>query len=179
MQPPTRCLVSSTSPVFISWIFQDLELGFYFGLIYDEVVENKKIVLVGGCFDILHYGHIHFLKKAKLLGNHLVVAIESDQNVKKLKGKERPIHNQNQRREILESLSFVDEVIILKNVMADKDYLDLVQKVRPLVIAVTTGDSMIEKKIDHAKTVGAKVIEIENTEVPSTTKIAKLIKLEK
>lgn len=142
-------------------------------------MKNKKIVLVGGCFDILHYGHIHFLKKAKLLGNYLIVALESDQNVKRLKGKERPIHNQIQRQEILESLNFVDEVIILKDEMADKDYLELVQKIRPLVIAITTGDSMFEKKTNHAMTVGAKVLEIENIEALSTTKITKLLKLEK
>lgn len=142
-------------------------------------MKNKKVVLVGGCFDILHYGHIHFLKKAKLLGNYLIVALESDKNVKRLKGKERPIHNQIQRQEILESLDFVDEVIVLKDEMADKDYLELVQKIRPFVIATTAGDSMIEKKTNHAKTVGAKVIEIENIEALSTTKIIKLLKLEK
>ena len=69
-----------------------------------------KKVLVGGVFDIIHYGHVHFLKNAKSLGDHLVVALESDKNVKRLKGEKRPIHNQNQRREMLESLEFVDEV---------------------------------------------------------------------
>lgn len=135
-------------------------------------------VLVGGVFDILHYGHIHFLKEAKSLGDYLIIAIESDTNVKKLKGDNRPFHTQEQRREILESLSFVDKVVILKNVMTDKDYSDLVEEVRPLYIAVTKGDTMIDKKKIHADKVGAKVIEIEKVDVPSTTQIAKLLDLE-
>jgi len=142
-------------------------------------MKNKKIVLVGGCFDILHYGHIHFLKKAKLLGNHLVVAIESDKNIKRLKGSQRPFHNQGQRKEILESLNFVDEVITLKDKMTDADYLKMVQEVQPLVIAITTGDLIIEKKKSHAKKVGARIVEIEKIDTASTTKIAKLLKLEK
>jgi len=75
----------------------------------------KKKVLVGGCFDILHYGHIHFLKNARALGDYLVIALESDKNIKRIKGSFRPIHDQDKRREILESLNFVDEVIILKD----------------------------------------------------------------
>jgi FAD synthetase len=142
------------------------------------IVNKSKRVLVGGVFDILHYGHIHFLKSAKKLGDYLVVAIEPDARVKKLKGNTRPFHNQNQRREILESLSFVDEVIILKDEMTDADYLKLCQEVRPLYIAVTKGDPIIEKKKLHAKRVGAKIIEIEKINVPSTTQIAKLLKLE-
>jgi FAD synthetase len=140
--------------------------------------QTQKKVLVGGCFDILHYGHIHFLKRAKELGDYLVVALESDKNIQRLKGTNRPFHTQEQRREILESLKFVDEVIILKDEMHDSDYLELVNKVRPYLIAVTKGDNMIEKKRQHARTVLAKVIEIEKDEVPSTTQIAKLLEIE-
>lgn len=142
--------------------------------------KTKKIrkVLVGGCFDILHYGHIHFLKESKKLGNYLIVAIESDKRIKKLKGEKRPFHSQNQRREILESLSFVDEVIILKDEMKDLDYFELVERVRPAIIAVTEGDLMIEKKKNHAKKVGAKVIEIAKINIPSTSQIAKLLEID-
>jgi rfaE bifunctional protein nucleotidyltransferase chain/domain len=138
----------------------------------------RKVVLVGGVFDILHFGHIHFLKKAKALGNYLVVAIESDKNVKRLKGTGRPIHTQKQRRDMLGSLSFVDEVIILKDKMRDSDYLELVTRVDPLIIAVTKGDPILEKKKEHAKKVGAKVIEIPKIKVASTSKIAKLLGIE-
>jgi len=137
-----------------------------------------KKVLVGGVFDILHFGHIHFLREAKKLGDILVVALESDKNVKRLKGNSRPFHSQNQRREILESLTFVDEVIILKDEMKDIDYLELVETVQPLIIAVTSGDLMIEKKKGHAQKISAKVIEIPKIKVPSTTQIAKLLELE-
>jgi FAD synthetase len=139
---------------------------------------TRTIVLVGGCFDILHYGYIHFLKKAKSLGNYLIVAIESDKNVKRLKGSGRPIHSQKQRKEILESLKFVDKVIILKDNMADKDYFKLVGKIHPSIIAVTKGDSAFNKKKEQAKTVGAKIIEIPKIKSPSTTQIAKLLKLD-
>lgn len=137
-----------------------------------------KKVLVGGVFDILHYGHIQFLKKAKALGDYLIIALESDANVKKLKGISRPIHNQKQRKEILESLSFVNEVLILKDEMHDQDYRELVKRVRPFAIAVTKGDPILEKKKTHGKLVGAEVVEIEKIDVPSTTRIAKLLRLE-
>lgn len=138
----------------------------------------KRIVLAGGVFDILHFGHIHFLREAKKLGDILVVALESDKNVKRLKGNSRPFHSQNQRREILESLTFVDEVIILKDEMHDVDYFELVDRVRPCTIAVTHGDPILEKKKAHARTVEAKVIEIPKIKVPSTTQIAKLLEME-
>ena len=140
--------------------------------------QKTEVVLVGGCFDILHYGHIHFLKKAKALGDYLVVALESDKNIKRLKGKSRPIHDQNKRREMLESLSFVNEVVVLKDKMTDQDYQNLVARVRPFAIAVTEGDPILKKKQEQAKNIGAKVVEIPKINVPSTTKIAQLLKIE-
>lgn len=138
----------------------------------------KRIVLVGGVFDILHFGHVHFLKKAKSLGDYLVVAIESDKRVKKLKGANRPFHSQKQRKEILESLNFVDKVLILKDEMTDLDYFKLVKKIRPSIIAVTYGDPMIAKKKDHAKKIGASVTKIKKLDVSSTTQIAKLLEID-
>jgi len=139
---------------------------------------KNKVVLVGGCFDILHYGHISFLKKAKKLGDYLIVALESDANTKKLKGPSRPIHNQRQRKEILESLNFIDQVIELPDVMKDEDYSRLVETISPDILAVTEGDPMIEKKSAHAKKIGAKVVKIAKVKVPSTTQIAKLLEIE-
>lgn len=133
---------------------------------------------MGGVFDILHYGHIHFLKKARALGDHLVVALESDKNVRRLKGDKRPIHDQNQRREMLESLHFVDEVIILKDEMKDEDYFNLVRSVKPQILAVTYGDPILAKKQKQAKEVGAIVVEIPKIMAPSTSQIAKLLELE-
>lgn len=138
-------------------------------------MKNNKIVLVGGCFDILHYGHVYFLKKAKSLGNTLVVALESDENTKKLKGHKRPIHTQKQRAEILKSLKFVDKVISLP---PSPDYPKLTRDVRPSVIAVTEGDPILKKKEVQAKEIGAKVIIVPEIKTPSTTQIAKLLKIE-
>jgi len=141
-------------------------------------MDEKKKVLVGGCFDILHYGHVCFLKEAKKKGDYLIVALESDENTKRLKGPSRPIHNQKQRREILESLNFIDEVISLPEMKGDEDYKNLVKNLKPSVIAITQGDEMKSKKGEYAKQIGAKVVEIPKVSVPSTSQIAKLIGLE-
>ena len=112
------------------------------------------------------------------MGNYLVVALESDKNVKRLKGPSRPIHDQNMRREMLESLHFVDEVIILADEMKDKDYFELVKKVRPQIIAVTAEDPVLGKKQKQAKEIGAIVIEIPKVKTPSTSQIARLLEIE-
>lgn len=137
-----------------------------------------KKVIVGGCFDLLHYGHISFLKKARDLGDTLIVLLESDEKVRKLKGDTRPIHNQNQRKEMLESLSCVDEVIILPAVTTDQFYIDLIDQIRPDVIVVTEGDPMLEKKRQQAESFGAKLVVIPKTHTPSTSQLAKLLGLE-
>jgi len=141
-------------------------------------METKKIVLVGGCFDLLHYGHISFLKQAKALGNYLVVALESDENVKVSKGDSRPIHTQEQRQEMLKSLSFVDEVIPLPPMNLDIQYFQLVEKIHPQIIAVTEGDPVVDKKLKQAEQVGAKLVVIPKVHTPSTSQLAKLLGLE-
>src|SRR3989344_8872455 len=75
--------------------------------------QGKRIVLVGGCFDILHLGHIKFLESAKKLGDCLFVLLENDESVLRLKGKDRPINNQTERAQDLSSLSIVDYVVLL------------------------------------------------------------------
>lgn len=139
---------------------------------------NKKIVLVGGCFDLLHFGHISFLKQAKALGDHLVVALESDENVRRKKGDARPIHNQSQRKEMLEALSFVDEVISLSPIHGFDEYLDMVNKVHPAIIAVTEGDPKVTQKQLQADKVQAKLVIIPKIHTPSTSQLAKLLGLE-
>ncbi|HKB88536.1 MAG TPA: adenylyltransferase/cytidyltransferase family protein [Patescibacteria group bacterium] len=135
-------------------------------------------VLVGGVFDILHHGHVNFLKEAKKNGDYLVVALESDETTKRLKGPGRPVHNQKQRREMLESLNFVDEVISLPEMNSDEDYKKLVEKIKPNIIAITEGDNMKSKKKRHADLVKAKLVEIKKISDLSSTKLAKLIGLE-
>ena len=74
--------------------------------------KNKmKVAFTNGCFDILHLGHLEILTKSKEFGDRLIVAVNSDESVRKLKGKERPINNFQTRSNILASFSFVDYVI--------------------------------------------------------------------
>lgn len=137
-----------------------------------------KKVLVGGCFDFIHFGHISFLKQAKAFGDHLVVALESDENVRLSKGETRPIHSQLERQEMLRALSFVDEVIPLPIMKTDQEYFDLVNQVKPTVIAITQGDPIKNKKLEHAQRVGAELIEIPKIHTPSTSQLAKLLGIE-
>ena len=67
--------------------------------------------MTNGCFDIIHPGHIDFLMKSKQLGDILIVAINSDNSVKKLKGKERPINNLHERIKVLSSIKYIDHII--------------------------------------------------------------------
>ena len=77
-----------------------------------KIDTNTGIVLTNGVFDILHKGHIELLKFSKMQGTKLIVAIDSDRRVKELKGNDRPINNQEDRRRILETNRYVDEVVI-------------------------------------------------------------------
>lgn len=148
------------------------------GCILKRSVMTKKVVLVGGCFDLLHYGHISFLKQAKSSGDYLVVALESDENVRRMKGDTRPIHIQKERKEMLEALSFVDEVIALPPMRGDRDYYEFVRAMRPAVIALTEGDPQKVKKSEQAHEIGATIIEIPKIHTPSTSQLAKLLGLE-
>ena len=73
---------------------------------------NQKIVFTNGCFDILHYGHLRLLYESKKLGHKLIVALNDDESVKRLKGRGRPIHNQEQRIFSISSIIFVDLIIL-------------------------------------------------------------------
>ena len=143
-----------------------------------KTIHKGRVVLVGGCFDLLHYGHVKFLKEAKKIGDYLIVALESDENVRRMKGDIRPIHTQAQRKEMLESLSFIDEVISLLPMRTDQAYFDLVTKIKPAVIAVTDGDPVIDKKREQAKLVGAQLVVIPKIHTPSTSQLVKLLGLE-
>ncbi len=137
-----------------------------------------KTVLVGGCFDLLHFGHISFLQKAKNLGDLLIVALESDENVKRMKGTSRPIHTQEQRKRMLEALSCVDKIISLPTMNSDVEYASLVLKVHPNIIAITEGDVMTDKKRNHANSINASLVIIPKIHTPSTSQLAKLLDLE-
>ena len=78
----------------------------------------ENIVFTNGVFDIIHTGHVELLNFAKSMGNKLIVGINSDDAVKRLKGDNRPINNQNDRKKVLESLDMVDQVIIFDDIEA-------------------------------------------------------------
>lgn len=87
-------------------------------------------IFTNGCFDILHRGHIEMLKASKALGDYLVVGLNTDKSVSNLKGPNRPINNEADRKVLLESLGFVDEVILF-----DEDTpLELIKKIKPDII---------------------------------------------
>ena len=90
-------------------------------------LKDKKIVFTNGCFDILHPGHIHILSKAKSLGDILVVGLNSDLSVKKLKGDKRPLVGEDDRSRVLLSLRFVDYVIIFNELTP----LKVIKKIKP------------------------------------------------
>lgn len=138
--------------------------------------EDKTIVLVGGCFDILHVGHIRFLKEAKKYGDFLFVLLESDQTIRRAKGEYRPINSQKDRADILSSFFNVDYVIMLPQFNIDKDYDHLISKIRPDIIAATKGDPNIRHKKRQAKMLNAKVINvISNISNRSTSNLIKLL----
>ncbi len=118
--------------------------------------QYKKIVLVGGCFDIFHYGHLIFLKKAKTVGDFLIILLESDDFIRSSKKRE-PIHNQNQRAEILSSISYVDLIVKIPYLKSDKQYLNVVKIIQPAIIAVSENDVNFEKKERQAKIINGKI----------------------
>ena len=101
--------------------------------------ENKKIVFTNGCFDIIHPGHIHVLSQAKLLGDILVVGLNSDKSVKNLKGKERPLVNESDRAKILLSIKYVDYVTIFD----ESTPKDIIEKIKPDTL-VKGGDYIVD-----------------------------------
>jgi len=76
--------------------------------------QGKKLVFTNGCFDLIHIGHIRYLRRAKAMGDYLVVGLNSDRSVRKIKGEKRPIMSEKERGEILASLWFVDYVVIFQ-----------------------------------------------------------------
>jgi rfaE bifunctional protein nucleotidyltransferase chain/domain len=93
--------------------------------------ENRKLVLTNGCFDILHRGHAEYLYKSSLLGDALLIAINSDNSVKQLKGPERPLVKEIDRAYVLSCLSYIDAVVIFKDVRCT----ELIQKLKPDIYA--------------------------------------------
>lgn len=115
---------------------------------------GKRIAFTNGCFDLLHPGHIHTLTQAKALGDVLVVGINSDASVKRLKGPQRPILNENERALLLAALEAVDYVTFFE----EDTPFELIRLLRPQVL-VKGGDWSLES------VVGREIVEAEGGEV--------------
>ena len=105
---------------------------------------NKRVVFTNGCFDILHVGHIKYLQEAKSQGDLLVVGLNADASVKRLKGPERPLNVQEDRGEVLAALAAVDFVTLFE----EDTPLELIKAVQPDVL-VKGGDWPVEKIVGH------------------------------
>ena len=96
---------------------------------------GEKIVFTNGCFDIIHFGHVHYLKEAKSLGDKLVVGVNSDASVQHLKGKHRPINTLSERIKVLEAIRHIDLIITFE----EDTPLQLIEIIQPDVL-VKGGD---------------------------------------
>lgn len=139
---------------------------------FREDNKDKTIVFTNGCFDILHIGHLRYMQEASTYGDVLVVGLNSDASVKRLKGNDRPINSQEDRAELLSALEFVDYVIIFEE---DTPY-NLIKKIQPDVL-VKGGDyspeNVVGKDIVEAR--GGKLKLLQFVEGKSTTGIIKKI----
>ena len=134
---------------------------------------GNSIVFTNGCFDILHYGHVDYLEKARAMGDKLVVGLNSDASVSRFKGTDRPIQDQNSRARILASLQFVDLVVLF-----DEDTpKDLISALIPNVL-VKGSDYLAENIVgaEVVKKTGGEVKTIDFVPGYSTSRIIEKIK---
>ena len=134
---------------------------------------GKKVVFTNGCFDILHQGHIYLLSKAADLGDKLIVGLNSDESVKRLKGSGRPINPESTRTLVLSALEMVDAVIVFE----EDTPLQLIQKLQPDIL-VKGGDYFPESVVgaDIVRSRGGSVVIVDYIPGQSTTAIAEKMK---
>lgn len=131
-------------------------------------IQGKKVVFTNGCFDILHAGHVTYLSEAKKLGDVLIVGLNSDDSVRRLKGASRPVNEQQDRAYVLDALASVDYVCIFE----EDTPLELIEKVIPDVL-VKGGDYRVEDIVgaDIVGKNGGEVIVLPFVKGKSTTSI--------
>ncbi len=134
--------------------------------------EGQRVVFTNGCFDLLHPGHIRYLQQARALGDSLMVALNSDASVRKLKGEGRPILKQAERAEVLAALACVDYVTIF----AEETPRELIAELLPDVL-VKGGDWSVDTIVgrEEVETAGGKVLSLAFIEGVSTTEIIERI----
>jgi len=135
-------------------------------------IEGRKVVFTNGCFDILHRGHVELLEKAKSLGDFLIVALNGDSSMKKIKGEKRPILDENDRAYILVSLKCVDAVCLFD----EETPAEIINKLKPDVL-VKGGDYKINEVVgrESVYNVGGEVVIIPLVEGKSTKEIIEKI----
>ena len=137
--------------------------------------DEKKVVFTNGCFDILHAGHVRYLNAAKALGDVLIVGLNSDESVRRLKGEGRPVNPAADRAEVLAALRAVDHVVVFGEATAE----ELVRQLKP-DIYVKGGDYSLET-LPEAKIVGSyggKTVLIPMVEGRSTTNVIRRLQNE-
>ncbi len=142
-------------------------------IVHKQKQDGKKIVFTNGCFDIIHAGHIKYLQEAKELGDILIIGLNSDSSIKKLKGKERPINSQADRAVVLGGLSTVDYVVIFK----EDTPFNLIKHIKPDIL-VKGGDWKVEEIVgsDIVLSYNGQVKSLSFIEQTSTSLIIKKIK---
>ena len=135
--------------------------------------KGKKIAFTNGCFDILHVGHVRYLREAKKTADVLVLALNSDSSVRSIKGEKRPLMNEKERAEIIAALEFIDFVTIFPELTP----LELINYLKPDIL-IKGGDWPEEKVIgrEEIKKWGGRVAIIPEVEGKSTTNIVEKIK---
>ena len=133
---------------------------------------GKKIVFTNGCFDILHAGHVDYLSKARRLGDILIVGLNSDSSVKKIKGKSRPVNKESDRAKVLSSLYFVDYITLFNETTPE----NLIKKVKPDIL-VKGGDWKVEDIVggSFVRSCGGKIKSIPFLKGYSTTSVIERI----
>jgi len=141
-------------------------------LALDIKKQGKTMVFTNGCFDILHIGHVRYLKESAKFGDYLIIGLNSDSSVKRLKGETRPINNEFDRAELLSELGFVDYVVIFEQ----DSPVELLDEIKPNIY--TKGADYTIETLPEAETVlknGGKVEFINLVEGKSTTNVIKKI----
>ena len=135
--------------------------------------QNKKIVFTNGCFDILHAGHVDIFQQARNMGDALVVAVNSDISIKKIKGEKRPVVPQAQRMQVLAALEAIDYVVIFD----EENPLKIIKEIQPDIL-VKGGDWPVETIVGReiVEKKGGKVLSIPLMEGISTTNIIEEVK---
>lgn len=134
---------------------------------------GEEIVFTNGCFDILHYGHIKSLEQAATFGSKLIVALNSDNSIKRIKGENRPIQDEKSRMAVMAALQCVDAVVIFEEDTPENIIKDIIPDV-----LVKGGDYAVENIVGYDFVIehGGKVITIDIAEGYSTSNIIKKMK---